>query len=65
MLSPKGKVQAFHIDPKDFEATPVEVDETLREEAIAYYQSASYAFQRGDLKYAPLLSTSTGTRGAP
>lgn len=52
VLSPKGKVQAFHIDPKDFEATPVAVDETLKEEAIAYYQSASHAFQQGKLKYA-------------
>ena len=58
VLSPKGKVQAFHIDPKDFEATPVAVDETLKEEAIAYYQSASHAFQRGKLKYASLAFAS-------
>lgn len=54
VLSPKGKVQAFRIAPRDFEATPVAVDDTLKEEAIAYYQGASHAFQRGDLKYAPL-----------
>lgn len=51
VLSPKGKVTAFSINPTDFEATPIAVDEGLRQEAIAYYQSASHAFQRGALKY--------------
>jgi phosphoglycerol transferase MdoB-like AlkP superfamily enzyme len=50
VLLPKQKVQAFHIDPKTYAATPAEVDPQLETEAIAYYQTASRAFKSGALK---------------
>jgi hypothetical protein len=45
VLKPKKKIESFRIDPKTFEATPIPVNETLRDEAIAYYQTASSAFK--------------------
>ncbi|MCB5184958.1 sulfatase-like hydrolase/transferase [Methylobacillus gramineus] len=51
VLSPKGKVQAFKIDPASYEATPAPVDSQLLKEAIAYYQTASNAFKHGELKF--------------
>jgi phosphoglycerol transferase MdoB-like AlkP superfamily enzyme len=45
VLKPKRIVQSFKIDPKTLEAAPAPVDETLRDEAIAYYQTASSAFK--------------------
>lgn len=45
VLKPKRKVESFKIDPKTLEATPMPVNETLRDEAIAYYQTASAAFK--------------------
>ena len=45
VLKPKRKIESYRIDPKTFEATPAPVDETLRDEAIAYYQTASSAFK--------------------
>jgi hypothetical protein len=48
--SPSARSRVF-IDPKTLEATPVPVDETLPDEAIAYYQTASGAF-----KYRKLLA---------
>lgn len=45
VLKPKRKTESYRIDPKTFEATPAPVDETLRDEAIAYYQTASSAFK--------------------
>lgn len=50
VLKPKRKIESFKIDPKTFEATPAPVDETLRDEAIAYYQTASSAFKQKKLK---------------
>lgn len=49
-LSPKQKAEAFKIDPITFEATPTDMNTSLLNEAIAYYQTASRAFKNGDLK---------------
>lgn len=51
VLSPKQKVQAFKVDPATLESTPTEVNETLKNEAIAYYQTAAKAFKNGELKF--------------
>ncbi|MCR4346192.1 MAG: LTA synthase family protein [Sulfuricaulis sp.] len=50
VLKPKRKIESYRIDPKTFEATPAPISETLRDEAIAYYQTASLAFKRDKLK---------------
>lgn len=50
VLSPKQRVTSFHIDPKTYEATPAPVDPQLLNETIAYYQTASRDFKRGDLR---------------
>ncbi len=50
VLGPKQKVEFFAIDEKGT-ATPAQVDELLRNEAIAYYQTAYQAFKTGALKY--------------
>ncbi len=50
VLGPKQKVETFDI-AKDGSATPTEVDPKLRDEAIAYYQSAFQAFKTGALKF--------------
>ncbi len=50
VLKPRKKVESYAIDPKTLEARPAPVDETLRDEAIAYYQTASSAFNTGRLK---------------
>ncbi len=50
VLSPKSKVEAFHIDPLSYDAQPIENDAALTREAIAYYQTASRAFKEGALK---------------
>lgn len=49
VLGPKRRVDAFAIDDAG-EATPVAPDERLRDEAVAYYQSAFQAFKQGELK---------------
>lgn len=56
-LSPKQKAEAYKIDPITFEATPMQMDSVLLDEAIAYYQTAARAFKHGDLKefVAPLI----------
>ena len=56
VLSPGRKVETFRVDAATFETTPVPLDRTLADEAIAYYQTASRAFKQGALKapgYAP------------
>ena len=56
VLSPGRKVETFRVDAATFETTPVPLDRTLADEAIAYYQTASRAFRQGALKapgYAP------------
>ena len=50
VLSPKQKVEAFRIDPVSYAATPAAPDPELLEEAIAYYQTASRAFKRNEMK---------------
>ena len=49
VLSPKKKVETFAVDAAG-QSQPIAVDEALRDEAIAYYQSASRAYKTGALK---------------
>ena len=50
VLGPKQKVETFAIDASGA-ATPAPTDAKLRNEAIAYYQSAFQAFKTGALHY--------------
>ncbi len=50
VLGPKQKVETFQI-AKDGTATPAEINEQLRNEAIAFYQTAFKAFKNNELKY--------------
>lgn len=50
VLKPKRKIESYAIDPATLEAKPAPVDELLRDEAIAYYQTASRAFKLRKLK---------------
>jgi hypothetical protein len=50
VLKPRRQIESFRIDPKTLEATPVPIDAILRDEAIAYYQTASSAFKYGKLR---------------
>ena len=50
VLSPKQKVEAYKVDPVSLDSTPTQVNEALLKEAIAYYQTASRAYKRGDFK---------------
>ncbi len=50
VLGPKQKVETFKI-AKDGSATPTETNTKLRDEAIAYYQTAFQAFKSNALKY--------------
>jgi len=50
VLSPKQQVEAYKIDPISFEATPAKANDSLINEAIAYYQTASRAYKTGELK---------------
>ena len=52
-LSPKKKTEAYKIDPLTFDETPTDVDPTMLNEAIAYYQTANRDFKRGALKLLP------------
>jgi phosphoglycerol transferase MdoB-like AlkP superfamily enzyme len=49
VLKPQRRVESFVVDPVTFETRPAPVDLTLRNEAIAYYQTASRAFKGGEL----------------
>jgi phosphoglycerol transferase MdoB-like AlkP superfamily enzyme len=49
VLGPKQRVDTFAIDAEG-EAKPAAPDDKLRDEAIAYYQSAFQAFKQGALK---------------
>lgn len=51
VLSPKQKVEAYKIDPVSFEATSSQMSDSLVNEAIAYYQTASRAYKSGELKF--------------
>jgi phosphoglycerol transferase MdoB-like AlkP superfamily enzyme len=50
VLGPKQKVETFNI-AKDGKATPTDVNTTLKQQAIAYYQTADQAFKSEALKY--------------
>lgn len=50
VLAPKQHVETFQIDAKDGSATPTALDSRLRDEAVAYYQTASMAYKNGSLK---------------
>ncbi len=50
VLSPGRRVEAFRVDPTNFDSVPMPADRTLADEAIAYYQTASRAFRQGALK---------------
>jgi hypothetical protein len=50
VLSPKQKAEAYQVDAVTMESTPTSMNETLLNEAIAYYQTASRAFKMGALK---------------
>jgi phosphoglycerol transferase MdoB-like AlkP superfamily enzyme len=53
VLGPKQRVDTFSIDANG-EATPSEPVPRLRDEAVAYYQSAFKSFKDGELKIVPL-----------
>ncbi len=50
VLSPKQKTEMFNVDSITMESTPTAIDETLLNEAIAYYQTANTAFKAGNLQ---------------
>jgi phosphoglycerol transferase MdoB-like AlkP superfamily enzyme len=50
VLLPKQVVESYQVDPKTLATTPAPVNAQLRDEAIAYYQTASKAFKTGALK---------------
>jgi phosphoglycerol transferase MdoB-like AlkP superfamily enzyme len=49
VLGPKRRVETFAVDAQG-QSSPVEVDAALRDEAVAYYQSAARAFKTGALQ---------------
>lgn len=56
VLGPKQRVETFQIDAKDGSATLTALDSRLRDEAVAYYQTASIAYKNGLLKMDPVIS---------
>jgi hypothetical protein len=50
VLLPKQVVESYQVDPKTLATTPAPINAQLRDEAIAYYQTASKAFKTGALK---------------
>ena len=50
VLLPKQVVESYQVDPKTLATTPAPINVQLRDEAIAYYQTASKAFKTGELK---------------
>lgn len=50
VLSPKQKALAYAVDPKTLESTLTTMNQTLLDEAIAYYQTAARAYKHGELK---------------
>lgn len=51
VLGPKRRVETFAIDAQG-QSSPLAMDPVLRDEAVAYYQSAAQAFKTGALKAA-------------
>jgi phosphoglycerol transferase MdoB-like AlkP superfamily enzyme len=66
VLLPKQVVESYQVDPKTLATTPAPVNDQMRDEAIAYYQTASKAFKTGALK-APFYvkPTTTADGGKP
>ena len=60
VLLPKQVVESYQVDPKTLATTPAPINAQLRDEAIAYYQTASKAFKTGELK-APFYIKPTAT----
>ncbi|MHB1054160.1 MAG: LTA synthase family protein, partial [Thiobacillus sp.] len=56
VLGPKHHVETFLVDAKDGSATPTALDTRLRDEAVAYYQTAAIAYKNGSLKMDPAIS---------
>lgn len=50
VLYPKQKVEAYQVDPQSMDSTPTKIDETLLNEAIAYYQTANRDYKTGAFK---------------
>jgi phosphoglycerol transferase MdoB-like AlkP superfamily enzyme len=68
VLLPKQAVESYQVDPKTLATTPAPVNAQLRDEAIAYYQTASKAFKTGELKapfYVKPTATSTTSTAQP
>lgn len=49
VLRPKSRIESYRIDDATLEATPAQVVPRLRDEAIAWYQTAADAFKEGNL----------------
>ena len=49
VLKPGKRVESYRVDPLTYETVPAPLDPRLRDEAIAYYQTAARAFSRGRL----------------
>jgi len=49
VLKPGRRVESFRVDPTTFGSTPAPLDPVLRDEAIAYYQTAARSFSYGRL----------------
>lgn len=54
VLGPKQRVEAFQVDGNG-DASPTELDPRLRDEAVAYYQTAFKAFKEGEMAVKPLF----------
>lgn len=52
MLKPKREAVAYRVDPNTFAETPIPLDPRLLDEAIAYYETGTHAFDTGALKMA-------------
>ena len=50
VLKPKRRIESYAIDPVTLEAQPAPINEALRDEAIAYYQTAARSFKLRKLK---------------
>ncbi|CAG0980021.1 Lipoteichoic acid synthase 2 [Methylophilaceae bacterium] len=55
VLSPKQGIEAYRVDPVTYAAEATGADPLLVKEAIAYYQTASNDFKRGDLSELPII----------
>ncbi|MBS1785992.1 MAG: LTA synthase family protein [Acidobacteria bacterium] len=52
VLKPKREAVAYRVDPNTFAETPIPLDPRLLDEAIAYYETGTHAFDTGALKMA-------------